>query len=103
MDAPTPLHYQRCAISGTAIHPPRPMCPVCGSTDLVLEESAGEGTVYSTTTVHAREGAYDVSLVDLDEGYRVMTTVDGGGVIGERVRGRVEDAEDGPRLVFGAA
>jgi hypothetical protein len=49
---------------------------------------------------HAREGAYDVSLVDLDEGYRVMTTVTGGGVIGARVRGRVEDADDGPRLVF---
>ena len=103
MDAPTPLHFQRCAACGSAVHPPRPMCPACGATELRFERSAGEGTVYSTTTVHAREGAYDVSLVDLDEGPRVMTTVDGGGVIGARVAGRVEDAEDGPRLVFGPA
>jgi len=100
MDAPTPLHFQRCTSCGAAVHPPRPMCPVCGSVALAFERSAGEGTVYSTTTVQAREGAYDVSLVDLDEGYRVMTTVAGGGVIGARVHGRVEDAEDGPRLVF---
>ncbi len=103
MDAPTPLHFHRCAACHAAVHPPRPMCPVCGSTDLAFERSTGEGTVYSTTTVCARDGAYDVSLVDLDEGYRVMSTVDGGGTIGARVRGRVEDAEDGPRLVFGPA
>jgi hypothetical protein len=100
MDAPSPLHFHRCAVCASAIHPPRPLCPVCGSTSLAFEQSAGAGTVYSTTTVHAREGSHDVSLVDLDEGYRVMTTVTGGGVIGARVRGRVEEAEDGPRLVF---
>ena len=103
MDAPTPLHFQRCAACRSAVHPPRPMCPVCGATDLAFEQSAGQGTVYAATIVHAREGAYDVSLVDLDEGFRVMTTVDGGGEIGARVSGRVEDAEDGPRLVFGPA
>ncbi len=96
MDAPTPLHFQRCAACAAAVHPPRPMCPVCGSTELGWEESAGRGTVYSTTTVHTREEVYDVSLVDVDEGYRTMTTVEGGGVIGARVRGRVE----GGRLVF---
>jgi uncharacterized OB-fold protein len=98
MDAPSPLHFQRCAACGAAVHPPRPMCPVCGSVELRFEESAGRGTVYSATTVHTREGSYDVSLVDLDEGYRVMTTVDDGGVVGARVQGRVEEA----RLVFGA-
>jgi uncharacterized protein len=98
VDLPSPLHFQRCSSCGSAIHPPRPLCPVCGSTALAFAESAGAGTVYSTTTVHAREGSHDVSLVDLDEGYRVMTAVDGGGVIGARVQGRVEDG----RLVFGA-
>ena len=97
MDAPSPLHFQRCASCGSAVHPPRPLCPVCGSPELAFEQSAGRGTVYSTTTVHGREGRHDVSLVDLDEGPRVMTAVDGGGVIGARVRGRVEDG----RLVFG--
>ena len=100
MDAPSPLHYQRCGGCAAAIHPPRPMCPVCGSRDLRFEESAGRGAVYSSSDVHTREETYNVALVDLDEGYRVMTTVDGGGEIGARVRGRVDD--DG-RLVFDAA
>ena len=98
MEAPSPLHFQRCASCASAVHPPRPMCPACGSTSLTFEESAGRGTVYSATTVHGREGSHDVSLVDVDEGYRVMTAVDGGGVIGARVQGRLEDG----RLVFGA-
>lgn len=98
MDAPSPLHFHRCSACSSAIHPPRPLCPVCGATSLAFEESAGTGTVYSTSTVHAREGTHDVSLVDLDEGFRVMAPVDGGGRIGARVQGRVEDG----RLVFGA-
>jgi len=49
--------------------------------------SAGLGTVYATTTVHRRgEDPHDVSLVDLDEGFRMMSTVRGGGEIGMRVR-----------------
>lgn len=38
--------------------------------------SAGRGTVYATTTVHRRgEESYDVSLIDLDEGFRMMSRV----------------------------
>ena len=81
------------------MHPPRTMCPVCGLRDLRWEESRGAGVVYSTSDVHTREGVHNVSLVDLDEGYRVMSTVAEGVAIGTRVRGRVD--EDG-RLVFDA-
>ena len=49
--------------------------------------SAGVGTVYATTRVRARgEEPRDVSLIDLDEGFRMMSRVDGGGRIGQRVR-----------------
>lgn len=81
------------------MHPPRPICPVCGSSSLAWEESAGRGTVYSSTDVHAREETYNVALVDLDEGVRVMSTVEVGAAIGARVRGHVD--RDG-RLVFEA-
>ena len=100
MDAPSPLHYQRCGGCAAVVHYPRVLCPVCGGTELGWEESRGEGTVYSATTVFTREESYDVSLVDLDEGYRVMSTVEGGGEIGARVRGRIDDAN---RLVFDRA
>ena len=50
--------------------------------------SAGTGIVYASTTVHRPgEAPADVSLVDLDEGFRVMSSVVGGPVaIGTRVR-----------------
>ena len=54
--------------------------------------SAGLGTVYATTTVRRRgEEPHDVSLVDLDEGFRMMSRVRGGGTIGRRVRVAFED------------
>jgi uncharacterized OB-fold protein len=89
MDAPSPLSFQRCAACGAAVHPPRLLCPVDGSRELAWEQSAGEGVVYSATTVHGREGAHGLCLVDLDEGYRVMAA--GAPAIGARVALRVED------------
>lgn len=55
--------------------------------------SAGAGTVYATTTVRPRGGEpYDVTLVDLDEGFRMMSRVVGGPVpIGTRVTLAWED------------
>jgi len=54
--------------------------------------SAGLGTVYATTTVRRRgEEPHDVSLIDLDEGFRMMSTVRGGGEVGMRVRVAFDD------------
>jgi uncharacterized OB-fold protein len=54
--------------------------------------SAGRGTVYATTTVRPRGGEpYDVSLIELDEGFRMMSRVRGGGEIGQRVTVAFED------------
>jgi uncharacterized OB-fold protein len=69
------IAFQRCASCAAAVHPPRPACPVCGSTRLDDARSEGRGVVYATTTVHRREGAHDVSLIDLEEGFRVMGEV----------------------------
>jgi hypothetical protein len=61
--------------------------------------SAGLGTVYATTVVRPRGGeAYNVVLVDLDEGFRMMSRVIGVApedvAIGARVRVAWEDGED---------
>jgi uncharacterized OB-fold protein len=59
------------------------------------------GVVYSTTTVHAREGAYDVSLIDLDAGGRVMSTVVGIAPEHVRIGMAVRAREDGDgRIAF---
>lgn len=72
------LRFQRCRGCGVAVFYPRVACPACGGPDLAWEVAAGTGTVYATTTMAARdEDAYNVVLVDLDEGFRMMSRVDG--------------------------
>lgn len=69
------LRYQRCAACDKAVFYPRVACPHCGSDRLEWADSSGAGTVYSTTTTRSRSGDYNVSLIDLDEGFRMMCTV----------------------------
>ncbi len=74
------LAYQRDE-AGQAVWPPR-------YGPFTWAVSAGRGAVYSTTVARPRgEEPYDVSLVDLDEGFRMMSRVLGGPLaIGARVR-----------------
>lgn len=69
----------------------------------------GTGTVYSTSTIRRKPedgGDYDVSLIDLDEGVRMMSRV--GGVnpdevrIGMRVRACVTEGKTGNLVTFAA-
>lgn len=96
--------YQHCERCGARAAYLRVICPECGSTDLTCHHSAGRGVVYSTTTLRSREGARDVSLIDLDEGVRVMGTVVGVDPdevrIGAAVQGRLDDDGEEPRVVF---
>ncbi len=93
------LRYQRCDECGGAVFAPRVLCNHCGGTALRVEVSGGLGTVYSNTAVTQRGAdSYSVCLVDLDEGFRMMSSVvdiaaeDVG--IGMRVTARFEPVED---------
>lgn len=70
------LRYQRCRACSAAVFQPRVLCTGCGSEDLAWERSSGRGTVYSTTAVRGRSGTHNVALVDLDEGFRMVSRVD---------------------------
>ena len=100
------LGYQRCADCSAAVFYPRVLCPVCGSGALEWLESAGRGTVYATTAVHSRDrDPRNVVLVDLDEGFRMMSRIEDVPAqeveIGTRVRFEVrQDEEDEPLAVF---
>lgn len=70
------LAYQVDA-AGNAVFYPRLVAPGSGGA-LEWRISAGLGTVHATTTLHPRNAEpYDVSLIDLDEGFRMMSRVEG--------------------------
>ena len=69
-----------------------------GSDNLEWRVSAGLGTVHATTVVHPQQGApFNVALVDVDEGFRLMSRVEDiepmDVKIGMRVKFRVHPAE----------
>jgi len=75
------LRYQRCGACDAAIFYPRSLCPACGATEPGWHVSAGEGEVYACTVVHrsppahAKDTPYVVALIDLAEGFRMMSRV----------------------------
>ena len=98
---------QRCNGCGKHVFYPRVVCPHCGSDSLAWVEPKGTGAVYSTTTVRRKPdagGDYDVSLIDLDEGVRMMSRVEGipptDVKIGMRVRAKVIDNKGAGLVVF---
>ena len=79
LDAGT-FEIQRCKACAKAIFYPRELCPHCGSDQLAWEQPSGQGTVYSTTVIRRKAeagGDYNVALVDLAEGPRMMSRVEG--------------------------
>lgn len=92
------LAYQFSPSSNRAVFYPRLACPETGATDLEWRVSQGMGSVYATTVVHPQQGApYNVALIDMDEGFRLMSRVEDVDpttvAIGQRVRFRVHPAE----------
>jgi hypothetical protein len=71
------LAYQFSPAANRAVFFPRLLCPFTGSDQLEWRVSKGRGTVYSTTVVYPAEGAaFNVALVDCDEGFRLMSRVE---------------------------
>ena len=80
---------------------PRVAEPGTGCTDLEWVEASGEGTVYTTTVIRQKPPTpdYNLALVDLAEGPRMMSRVEGIAPdqvrIGMKVRAKV--VKDGER------
>jgi len=98
---------QRCTGCARHVFYPRVLCPHCAGAALEWVEAGGGGTVYSVTVVSRRPeqgGNYNVALIDLDEGVRLMSRVDGippeRVAIGLRVRHAIDRSEAAPLLVF---
>ncbi len=96
---------QRSKSTGRAVFYPRVAVPGTGETDLEWVEASGAGTVYAITVNRAREGSYNIALIDLDEGPRMMSTIEGVETvpIGAKVRARIAQRGDAPAIVFDVA
>lgn len=76
------LRIQQCGSCGALRHPPGPACPECHALDRTHVVASGRGTVFSFVVHrHPPIPGYDlpvpIALVDLDEGVRMVATVDG--------------------------
>lgn len=72
------LRLQFCTGCAKYVFYPRTLCPSCGAGALEWRRVSGAGTVYSTTTVRQRPergGDYNVSIIELAEGVRMMSAV----------------------------
>lgn len=101
------LAYQFSPAAGKAVFFPRLVCPFTGSTALEWRVSQGKGVVHATTVVFPRDGApYNVALVELGEGFRMMSRVEGQApdsvFVGQPVRVAfvVEEGQSVPLAVF---
>jgi uncharacterized OB-fold protein len=63
---------------GKAVFYPRIIAPRTGSPNLTWKVSKGLGTVHATTVVCIQKDAppYNVALIDVDEGFRMMSRVE---------------------------
>jgi hypothetical protein len=98
---------QRSKSTGTYVFYPRVSAPGTGESDLEWVEVGGDGVVYSTTVVHNRPekgGDYNIALIDLAEGPRMMSRVVGvepaAVRIGMKVRARVGELDGAPQVLF---
>jgi uncharacterized OB-fold protein len=101
------LAFQFSPSAGQVVFHPRVIAPVTGAADLEWRVSRGMGTVHATTVVHPQQGdPYNVCLVDVDEGFRLMSRVEDipprEVKIGMRVRFRVHapQGDEDPYPVF---
>ena len=78
------LLIAECAACGKVHHYPRPFCPFCWSEDVRPVPASGAGTLYTYSTVYVNDLApfkerlpYVAAIVELAEGPRLMTTIEG--------------------------
>ena len=93
---------QRSRSSGRHVFYPRVAVPGTGEQDLDWVPASGRGTVYAITVNRARDATYNVALVDLVEGPRMMTRIEGveSVPIGTAVRARIIEEAGAPLVVF---
>lgn len=95
---------QRAVGSGAYVFPPKVFAPGTGE-DVEWVAPKGSATVYSVTTINRKppEQPYNLSIVELDEGPRLLARVTGPAAdvrIGLKVEAFIEHEDGAPILLF---
>jgi uncharacterized OB-fold protein len=72
------FRIQRCRACGSHVFYARALCLSCQSPDLEWVTASGRATVYATSVVRQKPeegGDYNIALVDLEEGPRMLTRI----------------------------
>jgi uncharacterized OB-fold protein len=87
--------YQSCTACGAQQCFRRSFCAACGAPDPVEKRASGQGTVYATSLVcraatpeTRAHVPYNIVLVDMSEGFRMMAHGDNDLAIGDKVTAR---------------
>ena len=93
---------QRSRSTGAHVFYPRVAAPVTGAVDLEWVEASGFGTIYSITVNRSKASPHNVAIVELDEGPRMMTNIEGveTAPIGSRVKARIIEIDGEAAVVF---
>ena len=101
------FRLQCCETCGRQVFFPRTLCPFCGSEQLEWRLASGRGTVYSTTIVRRRPergGDYNIAIIELSEGARMMSRVEDISPtevrIGMAVEAAIRGSSESPLVVF---
>jgi len=77
------LLVRKCRVCGAYHYYPRDLCPSCFSFDVDWVRASGRGIVYSFTVCHRpargfeEDVPYNIAIIELEEGIRMMSTVVG--------------------------
>ena len=94
------LPLQSCAPCGAVQYYPSIVCRTCGAPAGAFVRGSGLGKIYAFTQV-AGDPGFNVALVDLDEGTRLVTSIEADDApIGARVRARFQERDGAPFLTF---
>jgi uncharacterized OB-fold protein len=98
---------QRSASTCLHVFYPRVVVPGSGEADLEWVEASGDGTVYATTLTRRRVeqgGDYNIALIDLAEGPRMMSRVVGIApeevTIGMKVKAKIDELNGALGVLF---
>ena len=101
------LLLPKCDDCGASHFFPRVLCPHCHGAAISWKQATGKGRVYTTTVVRRsqnRGGDYNVCMVELQEGVRMMSRVEdiapGEVAIDMAVPALVGEAEGVPAVLF---